>query len=96
MVSQMEELPLGSLSEPDPNMPDRPVILVADQGQAEATLAHLIPERRAQVRPATPAEAAEILKPYLDAGFGGFIFRNTTMLTPDAIGLAGELIGLMR
>ena len=73
-----------------------PVILVADQGQAEATLAHLIPERRAQVRPATPAEAAEILKPYLDAGFGGFIFRNTTMLTPDAIGLAGELIGLMR
>ena len=73
-----------------------PVILVADQSQAEATLAHLSPERRAQVRPATPAEAAEALRPYLDAGFGGFIFRNTTMLTPEAVGLAGELIGLMR
>jgi F420-dependent oxidoreductase-like protein len=73
-----------------------PVILVADQSQAEATLAHLSPERRAQVKPATPAEAAEALQPYLDAGFGGFIFRNTTMLTPEAVGLAGELIGLMR
>lgn len=73
-----------------------PVVLVADQSQAEATLSHLSPERRAQVKPATPAEAAEALKPYLDAGFGGFIFRNTTMLTPEAVGLAGELIGLMR
>ncbi len=73
-----------------------PVVLVADQRQAEATLARLSPERRAQVKPATPAEAAEALKPYLDAGLGGFIFRNTTMLTPEAVGLAGELIGLMR
>jgi alkanesulfonate monooxygenase SsuD/methylene tetrahydromethanopterin reductase-like flavin-dependent oxidoreductase (luciferase family) len=73
-----------------------PVVLVADQTQAEATLAHLSPERRAHVKPATPAEAAEALKPYLDAGFGGFIFRNTTMLTPESVALAGELIGLMR
>ena len=73
-----------------------PVILVANHREAEATLSHLSPERRAQVRPATPAEAAETLKPYLDAGFGGFIFRNTTMMTPEAIGLAGELIRLMR
>jgi len=73
-----------------------PVILLADQTQAQATLAHLSPERRAQVTPATPAQAAEALQPYLEAGFGGFIFRNTTMLTTEAIGLAGELIGLMR
>jgi F420-dependent oxidoreductase-like protein len=73
-----------------------PVILVADQSQAAATLARLSPERRAQVTPATPAQAAEALQPYLEAGFGGFIFRNTTMLTSGAIGLAGELIGLMR
>ena len=73
-----------------------PVILVADQSQAKATLARLSPERRAQVTPATPAQAAESLQPYLEAGFGGFIFRNTTMLTTEAIGLAGELIRLMR
>ena len=34
----MEELPLGSLSEPDPNIPDRPVILVADDDQGIRTL----------------------------------------------------------
>jgi F420-dependent oxidoreductase-like protein len=73
-----------------------PVILVATQADAEATLARLSPERRAQVRAATPEQAAEALQPYLEAGFGGFIFRNTTMLTPEAVGLAGELIGLMR
>ena len=73
-----------------------PVILVADKSQAEATLAHLSPERRAQVTAATPAQAAQALQPYLEAGFGGFIFRNTTMLTTEAIELAGELIGLMR
>ena len=73
-----------------------PVILVADQGEADATLSHLPPERRAQVTAATPADAAEALQPYLEAGFGGFIFRNTTMMTTEAIGLAGELIRLMR
>ncbi len=73
-----------------------PVILVADEAEAEATLSHLSPERRAQVNAATPAEAAEALQPYLEAGFGGFIFRNTTMMTTEAIGLAGELIRLMR
>lgn len=73
-----------------------PVVLIADQSQAEATLARLSPERRAQVRAATPEQAAEALQPYIQAGFEGFIFRNTTMLTPEAIGLAGELIRLMR
>ena len=72
-----------------------PVVLVADAKQAEETLARLSPERRAQVNAATPEQAAETLKPYLDAGFGGIIFRNTTMLTPEAIGLAGELITLL-
>ena len=72
------------------------MILVADKSQAEATLAPLSPERRAQVTPATPAQAAQALQPYLEAGFGGFIFRNTTMLTSEAIELACELIGLMR
>jgi F420-dependent oxidoreductase-like protein len=73
-----------------------PVILVADQSQAEATLSRLSPERRAQVTTATPAEAAEALQPYLEAGFGGFIFRNTTMMTTEAISLAADLIRLMR
>jgi F420-dependent oxidoreductase-like protein len=73
-----------------------PVILIADESQAAAVAEQLPPERRSQVTPATPQRAAEILGTYLEAGFAGFIFRNPTLLTPDAIGLAGELIGLMR
>jgi len=73
-----------------------PVILVADKSQAEATLSRLSPERRAQVATATPAEAAEALQPYLEAGFSGFIVRNTTRMTPEAIGLSADLIRLMR
>lgn len=73
-----------------------PVVLVANDSEADTALARLSPERRARTTPATPARAAEILQPYLDAGFRGFILRNPTLQTPEEIGLAGELIGLMR
>jgi F420-dependent oxidoreductase-like protein len=51
---------------------------------------------REGVTAVTPEQAVEILRPYQDAGFGGFIFSNTSLATPEAIGLAGELIHLMR
>ncbi len=72
-----------------------PVALVATESEADAVLATLPPERRATTTAATPERAAEVLEPYLDAGFRGFIFRNPTMRTPESIGLAGELIRLM-
>jgi alkanesulfonate monooxygenase SsuD/methylene tetrahydromethanopterin reductase-like flavin-dependent oxidoreductase (luciferase family) len=71
-----------------------PVFLVPDQGSAAAALERLAPERRATVKVATPAQAADYLQMYMEAGFSGFIFRNME-LTPDAIPLAGELIKLM-
>jgi hypothetical protein len=46
--------------------------------------------------PATPARAAEIIQRYIEAGFTGFTFNNPTLPTPEAIGLAGELIRLLR
>jgi F420-dependent oxidoreductase-like protein len=73
-----------------------PVVLVAGPRDADAVLARLAPERRAQTRAVTPQEAVEVLAPYRQAGFDAFIFRNTTMMTVEAIGLAGELIRLMR
>ncbi len=72
-----------------------PFVLVRDQREAASLMADLSPERRAMSTAATPEQAAEGLRPYLDAGVGGIVFRNTTMLTPDAIALAGELIGLL-
>src|SRR5450759_1240302 len=71
-----------------------PVLLVPDEAHAAAALERLAPERRATVKIATPAQAAEYLQKYIDAGLTGFIFRNME-LTPDAIPLAGELIKLM-
>lgn len=73
-----------------------PVVLVADQREGQALLERIPPGRRASISPATPAEAAERLQPYLDFGFGGFVFRNLTMISPEQIALGGELIGLMR
>lgn len=72
-----------------------PVLLAEDPAQARALLDRLPAERRAIVTPASPAQAAEILHEYVNAGFGGFTFNNTTLDSPEAIGLAGELIRLL-
>jgi len=72
-----------------------PVVLVESDAEADGVLASLPEARRASTSAVTPARAAELLQPYLDAGFRGFILRNPTMLTVDRIQLAGELIRLM-
>ena len=73
-----------------------PVVLVEDERQAGAVLDRLPPARRSMVRAARPDQAAELLQPYIEAGFTGFTFNNPTMPTPEAIGLGGELISLLR
>ncbi len=73
-----------------------PVVLIADESERAAATERIPVERRRSQTPATPAEAADRLQPYIEAGFSGFIFRNPTLLTPDAIGMAAELIGLVR
>ena len=72
-----------------------PFVLVRDEREAQPTLDRLTPERRAASAAMTPAQAADGLRPYVDAGFMGFIFRNPTLKTPESLGLAGELIALL-
>jgi F420-dependent oxidoreductase-like protein len=72
-----------------------PVLLAANDREAQRVLATLPPERRAHVTPGTPEQAAESLRPYLEAGFTGFTFNNTVLQTPEAIGLAGDLLRLV-
>jgi alkanesulfonate monooxygenase SsuD/methylene tetrahydromethanopterin reductase-like flavin-dependent oxidoreductase (luciferase family) len=72
-----------------------PVLLVADEREGAALLDRLPPERRASVSAVPPAQAADVLRPYLDAGFVGFTFNNPVLPTPDAIGLAGELLAML-
>ncbi len=70
-------------------------ILVENPRDAKAQLDRIPDERRAMVIVATPAEVADRLQPFIDAGFGGFTLSNQTLPTKDAIALGGELIKLL-
>lgn len=72
-----------------------PVIVAGTEGEARAFVDRLPPERRAHVNAGTPEQMAEALRPYLDAGFTGFTFNNPIYRTPEAIGIAGELLRLI-
>ena len=72
-----------------------PVLLAASDAEAKATLEHIPEERRPFVKIGRPEQAAEVLRPYLDAGFTGFTFNNNIFGTPEKIGLAGELLRLV-
>ena len=72
-------------------------VLAENDAKARAIMDALPPERRAMVRVVSSVDkAAEFLRPYLDAGFGGFTFNNPTLPTVEAIGRAGELIRALR
>lgn len=72
-----------------------PVIVAATEAEASALRDRLPPERRAAVVGGMPEQAADGLRPYLDAGFTGFTFNNTTYRTPEAIATIGELLRLV-
>jgi F420-dependent oxidoreductase-like protein len=72
-----------------------PVIVAATEAEVNALRDRLPPERRAHVAGGTPEQAAEGLRPYLDAGFTGFTFNNTTYRTLESIATIGELLRLI-
>ncbi|HJX68359.1 MAG TPA: LLM class F420-dependent oxidoreductase [Candidatus Limnocylindrales bacterium] len=72
-------------------------IVLAESESDKARILAQIPEAvRGMAMPATLDEAAELAHRYLDAGFGGIMFRNTMMRTPEAVARAGELIASLR
>ncbi|HEU4674106.1 MAG TPA: TIGR03560 family F420-dependent LLM class oxidoreductase [Candidatus Limnocylindrales bacterium] len=68
-----------------------PVMVARDEAAADRMLARIPPERRGS-RPVPIDQAAEQLRPFIDAGFTGFTFNNTYLATPEEIGVAGELL----
>jgi F420-dependent oxidoreductase-like protein len=72
-----------------------PVVLVENEQQAAAVAERIPPARRHLMAPATVEQAAERLRPFVEAGIGGFTFNNPTMPTPEAIALGGELRRLL-
>jgi F420-dependent oxidoreductase-like protein len=73
-----------------------PVAVVESERDKAAFLARIPEDRRGMVAPVTVSEGTDLLGRYLDAGFGGFIFRNATQRTPEAVARVGELITVMR
>jgi alkanesulfonate monooxygenase SsuD/methylene tetrahydromethanopterin reductase-like flavin-dependent oxidoreductase (luciferase family) len=72
-----------------------PVLVAANEADGKAILDRLPPERRAHVAIGTPEQAAERLRPYIDAGFTGFTFNNPVLPNEEAIAAAGELLRLV-
>jgi len=72
-----------------------PFRLVMNEQEAKELAERLPQDAPAMARPATPEEAAGVLRKYLDAGFHGFIFRNPNLSTPELLAVAGELKKLL-
>lgn len=72
------------------------LVLTDDPQHGKAIVESLPPERRSLVRVATFDQAPDVLRPYIDAGFGGFTFNNPTLPTLEAIARAGEMIRAVR
>jgi F420-dependent oxidoreductase-like protein len=72
-----------------------PVLVAGSDAEARSMLEHLPPERRAMVKGGTPEQAAEALRPYIDAGFTGFTFNNNVYRRPEQIAVLGELLRLV-
>jgi F420-dependent oxidoreductase-like protein len=71
-----------------------PVLVARDERHADEMLARVPPERRG-TRPVRPEQAAEQLRPFIDAGFTGYTFNNTFLATDEDIALTGELLRLV-
>lgn len=72
-----------------------PILVGRTADEARAMVDRLPAERRAHVLAGTPEQAADALRPYLDAGFTGFTFNNPLFSTPESIGTLGELLKLL-
>ena len=72
-----------------------PVLAGANEADARAMLDLVAPDRRPHVFVGTPEQAANELRPYLDAGFTGFTFNNNIYRSPEHIAALGELLRLV-
>jgi alkanesulfonate monooxygenase SsuD/methylene tetrahydromethanopterin reductase-like flavin-dependent oxidoreductase (luciferase family) len=72
-----------------------PVVVAADDAAMRGILERVPPERRPFVAGGTPEQAADALRPYLDAGFTGFTFNNNHYRTSEEIAVLGDLLRLL-
>ncbi len=73
-----------------------PLVLARDEAEQKALFDSLSPDRQQLAVVGTPEQAAEKLQAYFEAGIHGLTFNNPTLITPERVALAGELIRLLR
>ena len=69
-----------------------PVVVAGTEAEAATALEAVPAERRPYMAVGTPAQAADALRPYIDAGFTGFTFNNSIYRTPAQIEAVGEVL----
>jgi alkanesulfonate monooxygenase SsuD/methylene tetrahydromethanopterin reductase-like flavin-dependent oxidoreductase (luciferase family) len=72
-----------------------PVVITSNAALRQQLLQRIPEERRPFIQFGAGEEAADQLRPYLDAGFTGFTFNNNLYATPEAIGEVGEVLRLI-
>lgn len=72
------------------------IVIAESERDKAVVLEHIPAPVRGMAMAATLDEAAEVVHRYLDAGFGGIMFRNTMMRAPEAVARAAELISSIR
>jgi F420-dependent oxidoreductase-like protein len=68
-----------------------PIWLARDEQEAREAGERIPPGRRARMRPATPEQAAEILRSFMKVGTQGFTFNNPNLSTPELLAVAGTV-----
>jgi F420-dependent oxidoreductase-like protein len=72
-----------------------PMLLAETEREARNAIESVEPHRRPLMPPGTPEQAADFIRPYVDAGYRAFIFRTIVPTTPEAVLLAAEVKRLL-
>jgi F420-dependent oxidoreductase-like protein len=72
-----------------------PVVVIGSDAEGKAILERMPADRRPFIKVGTPDQAAELIRPYIEAGFTGFTFNNNLYKTPEQIGRVGDLLKLV-
>jgi F420-dependent oxidoreductase-like protein len=72
-----------------------PVIVTETEAQGKAILEQIPADRRPFIKVGTPDQAAELIRPYIEAGFTGFTFNNNLYKTPEQIARVGDLLKMV-
>ena len=72
-----------------------PVIVTGSEAEGNAILAQIPADRRPYIKVGTPDQAAELIRPYIEAGFTGFTFNNNLYKTPEQIDRIGDLLKMV-